>query len=52
MTDFMLMCSLAMFLFTMVIGLFFGLVDSYWGLFGVSLAGVLTCWAFLCLRRD
>ena len=52
MTEFMLMCSLVMFLFTMILGLVFGLVTSSWDLFGVSLAGVLTCWAFLCLRRD
>ena len=52
MIDFMLMCSLVMFLFMLFIGLIFWLVTSSSDLFGVSLAGVLTCWAFLCLRRD
>ena len=52
MIDFFLTCMLVMFLFTMIMGLISGLVTSSWNLFGVSLAGVLTCWAFLCLRRD
>lgn len=52
MIDFMLMCTLVMFLFTLILGLTFGLVVSSWDLFAVSVAGVLTCWALLCLRRD
>lgn len=52
MIDFMLMCTLVMFLFTLILGLTFGLVVSSWDLFCVSVAGVLTCWVLLCLRRD
>ncbi len=52
MFDFFCMCMLVMFLFTLILGFFFGLVVSSWDLFAVSVAGVLTCWAFLCIRRD
>ncbi len=52
MIDFLFMCTLVMFLFTLILGLTFGLVVSSWDLFAVSVAGVLTCWVFLCIRRD
>lgn len=51
MFDFLCICALVMFLFTLVLGLAFGLVVSSWDLFAVSVAGILACWILFCLRR-
>ena len=51
MLDFIAMCTLVMFLFLLVLGFVFGLVQASWRLFIVALCGVISMWAILCTGR-
>lgn len=52
MIDLLCMCTLVMFLVTMIVGIILWLVFSSWDLFAVSVAGMVVCWLLLCVGRD